>query len=193
MSKKLWSAGVHGNLLAGLDQATLRHSQRVQSLSLIIGDSLGLGSDELDTLSMGALLHDVGKKNIPTAILFKEAPLSVEDWVAIQQHPIHGWEFVKTNLEDKEVQEMVLHHHLWFDGQGGYPVSLKGVKPGLLTQIASVADVVDAMTQDRPYRRAMSIDAALQFLAEQAGTQFCPDVVEAVRLNLNRIIKLIGA
>ncbi|HBN95216.1 MAG TPA: hypothetical protein DDZ66_02860 [Firmicutes bacterium] len=193
MNNKLRTTWARASALVGLDPATLRHSQRVQRLSLVLGENLGLSSAELNTLSLGSLLHDVGKKHIPRAILLKEEPLSVEDWKAIQQHPVSGWEYVKKSVLDERVREIILHHHLWFDGQGGYPESSKGVRPSFLTQIASVADVVDAMTQDRPYRRALSLDTSLDFLAEKSGTQFCPSVVEAVHKNLNQIIKLVIA
>lgn len=192
MNHKLRTTWARASALVGLDPATLRHSQRVQRLSLVIGENLGLSSTELNTLSLGSLLHDVGKKYIPRDILMKEAPLSVGDWMAIQQHPVSGWEYVKENVRDEGAWEIILHHHLWFDGQGGYPESRKGIKPSLLTRITSVADVVDAMTQDRPYRRALSFEASLDFLAAKSGTQFCPNVVETVNKNLSQIMKLVS-
>ena len=193
MDNKLLTTWVQASALVGLDPATLRHCHRVQKLSLIIGEALGLSLTELNTLSLGSLLHDVGKKYIPARILMKEAPLSGEDWMAIQQHPVNGWEYVKENIRDEGTWEIILHHHLWFDGQGGYPESNNGVKPSPLTWITSVADVVDAMTQDRPYRRALTLDACLEFLTEKTGTQFCPEVVEVVNENLSQIIKLVSA
>lgn len=181
------------NALAGLDHATLRHSHRVQKLSLVLGEHLGLSSSELDTLAVGSLLHDVGKKHIPRAILQKEEPLSGDDWFVIKQHPLSGWESVKDSPLDDAAREIILHHHLWYNGRGGYPESCQGLKPSFLTQIASVADVVDAMTQDRPYRRALSLDESLDFLAEKSGTQFCPLVLEAVYKNLSQIMGLVSA
>ncbi len=173
--------------LASLDPSTRGHCQRVQRLSRFIGKDLGLSSSELMLLALGSLLHDVGKKYVPQGILLKETSLSTDDWMEIQQHPVYGWEYARENVLNQEVQEIILHHHLWFDGRGGYPSADPGVRPSHLTQIASVADVVDAMTQDRPYRKALSLDVSLDFLNENSGTQFCPAVVKSVLQNLSQV------
>ena len=192
MNNKLRTTWANASALVGLDPATLRHCQRVQHLALFIGENLGLTSSELATLSLGSLLHDVGKKQVPRDILLKDTALTEEDWRVIQEHPVHGWEYAKENTLDEGVQEIILHHHLWFNGTGGYPED-NGARPSSLAQIASVADVVDAMTQDRPYRRALSLDASLDFLEAESGAQFCPVVVDAVRRNQRQIRNFLGA
>lgn len=179
--------------LAGLDQDTYCHSQRVQRLAVRIGIIMGLNSEELTRLSLGSLLHDVGKQHIPPEILQKEGKLDQEEWKVVKHHPIHGWEYANASRLDQAVKEIILHHHLWYDGQGGYPGKLNGVSPSLLAQITTVADVVDAMTQDRPYRKALSIETSLDYLQEKSGSQFGPDVVESVLQNLNQIRSIIVA
>ncbi|NMB20237.1 MAG: HD domain-containing protein [Firmicutes bacterium] len=193
MNEKLRTVCARLGALTGLEPATLRHCQRVRTLSLVIGENLGLSSSELTTLSLGSLLHDIGKKQIPRDILLKSTPLTEEEWKTIQQHPVDGYEYARRHTLPHSVQEIILHHHLWYDGSGGYPEHDDDARPSCLTQIASVADVVDAMTQDRPYRRALGLDSSLDFLAEQSGTQFSPVVVESVERNLNQIKKLVGA
>lgn len=165
-------------LVAELDAETFVHCQRVQAPALVLGEKMGLPSSELKHLGLGAFLHDVGKKYLPAGILKKQAPLTREEWEAIKTHPLLGYECAKSLGMEEAVSRIVLEHHLWADGQGGYPQELQGRKPTLLTQIVTVADVVDAMTSHRSYRRALSMSACLAYLEEYAGTQFNQDIVD---------------
>lgn len=178
--------------LAGLDPCTLAHSHRVQRICLMIGKNMGLSSKELTTLSLGSLLHDVGKQYIPQAILMKKEALLAEEWTVIQQHPLYGYDYAKNAELHGEIEAIILHHHLWFNGQGGYPHNGSEVRPSLLTQITTVADVVDAMTQDRPYREALTLKSSLAYLEEKSGTQFSPDVVRCLTAHGQEIADLIG-
>lgn len=180
------------NVLAGLDPSTLSHSQRVRKLALNLGENLALTSDELTTLSWGALLHDVGKQAVPEEILLKKTPLSVDEWEEIQKHPTYGWAYAKEAAFDAQVKDIILHHHVWYNGQGGYPASGDRVEPHPLTQITTVADVLNAITQDRPYRRALSLETALEFLQEKRGSQFSPIVVDMVLRTVDQISALIA-
>ncbi len=186
------NASALAGALAGLDRNTYRHSQRVQRLAVMIGKIMGLTQGELTTLSLGSLLHDVGKKYVPREILLKETTLAQEEWEVIELHPVYGWEYANAVNLGQVTQEIILHHHLWFDGQGGYPGHEEPVCPSLLAQITTVADVVDAMTQDRPYRRALSVETSLDYLQEKSGSQFGPDVVEIVIQNLAEIVSVMN-
>lgn len=130
---------------------------------LQIGRELKLSSEELSLLGMGALLHDIGKFNIPESILEKKTPLTPAEWAIIEEHPVHGYRFAKAIGMDDAICRIILHHHLWANGAGGYPAS-EGVVPCLLTQITTVADVVDAMTHERPYRPPLSIADCMNIL-----------------------------
>ena len=193
MNKKLQTISAQLSTSLELEPDTLHHCQRVRTLSLAIGENLGLTSSELTSLACGSLLHDIGKKRIPREIVLKPTSLTEEEWETMKQHPIHGWEYAKEQILAEDIQEIILHHHLWYDGSGGYPRNGHPRRPGYLTQIVSVADVVDAMIHDRPYRRALSFDTSLDFLAEQSGTQFAPVVVESVERNHKQFRKLLGA
>ena len=185
--------GAPARLLAGLDASTLRHSRRVQKLAVAMGRSLGVSARELAALSLGSLLHDVGKRDVPPGILTKTTALSSSDWEEIQKHPIYGYTYAVQFVSDDQVRDIILHHHVWHDGQGGYPVSGSVLKPGRLARITTVADVIDAMTQDRPYRRALRLEDSLTFLQDRKGTQFCPTVVESVFRQVDQIRGLVGA
>lgn len=181
------------NALNSLDLDTLGHSHRVQILTTNIGMLMGLTSIELRNLSLGALLHDVGKQEVPQKILQKPGKLNEEEWEVIRNHPFYGWEFAKAAKLDPKIREIILNHHLWYNGQGGYPGEFNGMRPSLLAQITTVSDVLDAMTNDRPYRESLSLETSVDYLQEQSGRQFCPDVVETILENLDQIRILIEA
>lgn len=164
------------NLLK-LDKITLQHSIRTSKLAVILGKKLGLSSKELELLGQGALFHDVGKARIPLEILNKEGQLTPEEWGILQTHPQKGCECLKNSDVDEVVRRIVLEHHLWVNGEGGYPLIGDGKMPCPLTQIVMVADVVDAMTSDRPYRRAHSVEKTKEYLEVKVGSQFNGEVV----------------
>ena len=164
-------------VIVGLDQETYYHSVRVQKLAVALGRRLGLHSQELETLSLGALLHDVGKQKIPDHILHKPERLTDQEWEVMEGHAALGWKMVSQLALDRNTSEIVLHHHLWYNGQGGYPRANSGSFPSPLAQITTVADVIDAMSEDRAYRQGLSLQASLDFLLERSGRQFSPEVV----------------
>jgi len=132
----------------------------------------------LASLEVGALLHDVGKIGVADAILRKPGPLSAAEYVDIKAHPevgkrmLHGISYLESAIPG------MMYHHERYDGQG-YPDQLAGLEIPLAGRIMAVADAFDAMTSDRPYRRAMSPQAAVAELERGAGTQFDPEVVAA--------------
>lgn len=166
-------------MLANLDNETLGHCRRVEVLAVSLGEKLQLSSAEVANLRLGSLLHDIGKKDIPEDVLNKKTPLTTEEWHLIQMHPVFGWKRVLAVELDDVVKGVILGHHLWANGCGGYPSCLRDLDPCLLTQITSVADVADAMISDRPYRPALSVTACLEYLEQNAGSKFNPEVVRA--------------
>ncbi|MGB9803473.1 diguanylate cyclase [Desulfofundulus sp.] len=158
------------------DHYTYNHSERVNRYARAIAREMGLSPDETRILCIGAVLHDIGKVCVPSQILTKEGPLNPEEWEEVKKHPQYGEGVLAPFSLPRPVIEIVLHHHERYDGRG-YPSGLKGEKIPLFARIASVADAFDAMTVDRPYRRALPLPAALLELRRGAGSQFDPEVV----------------
>lgn len=173
-------------IVAELDDETFGHCKRVQSLALTLGRRMGLTSAELNQLSLGALLHDVGKKFISPEILNKSTPLTPEEWEVIKTHPQLGFDCVASIGLDDTVKGIILGHHRWANGEGGYPQEDSFTKPCLFTQITTVADVVDAMTSHRPYREALNISSCLAYLEENAGTIFNRDIVTIFKASIRQ-------
>jgi putative nucleotidyltransferase with HDIG domain len=160
------------------DHETQGHSARVTRYALAIGASLGLNAADLAALERGALLHDIGKIGVPDHILRKPGPLSDADWRQMRRHPDLGARMIGDIGFLEAAVPVVRHHHERFDGRG-YPAGLHGEAIPLPARVFAVADTFDAMTSDRPYRRAMSIAAARAEIQRCAGSQFDPAVVEA--------------
>ena len=150
------------------DAYTLGHCQRLASYATALGADLGLARDEIDTLERGGYLHDVGKIGVPDAILLKNDTLTDVERTAVQQHTLIGDELCSTLNALQPVRPIVRHHHERLDGSG-YPDGLKGDQIPLVAQIVGVADVFDALTTERPYRRATSVQGALVELRVEAG------------------------
>lgn len=159
------------------DSETAGHSRRVCRYSLEIAGALGWTHQQLDTLARGAYLHDIGKLGIPDGILLKPGPLTSDERKLMQRHVQIGFDLVKDIPFLADAAEIVLTHHERFDG-GGYPRGLKGeeILPG--ARIFSVADTLDAITSDRPYRRASSFESGREIIRQLAGSQFDPEVVK---------------
>jgi PAS domain S-box-containing protein len=164
------------------DPYTKGHSQQVAHLSVLLARQLGWGGADLEMLEFAALLHDVGKIGIPDAILRKIEPLTPEEWDSIRLHPYHSAQMVKPVEPLQRILPWIYHHQEWWDG-AGYPDGLKGEHIPLGARIIAVADAFNAMTTERPYRKAKTREVAIAELRRCAGTQFDPQVAEAfVRL-----------
>jgi len=165
--------------LEAKDPYTAFHSDRVAAIARDIALEMGLSPDQVRTVQTGAKLHDIGKLKVPETILRKEGRLSQEEWLSIAKHPEYGVALLRP-LEPflGEVFPIVLHHHERWDGRG-YPHKKAGYEIPLFARIVAVADAYEAMTSDRPYRRAKSPEEALQEIQDLAGVQFDPRVVEA--------------
>jgi response regulator RpfG family c-di-GMP phosphodiesterase len=155
------------------------HCERVTSFTMILAEAMGVPHQQYPDLERGALLHDVGKIGIPDRILFKEGPLNAAEWEIMRQHPVIGYRMcMKVRSLQKAAQEIVLCHHEQWDGSG-YPQGLRGEEIPLGARIFAVADTVDAMTSNRPYRSALSLQEVSAELERCAGKQFDPQVVKA--------------
>jgi HD-GYP domain-containing protein (c-di-GMP phosphodiesterase class II) len=161
------------------DTYTHGHSQRTARMAVELGMSMGLAPDHLRVIARGAYLHDVGKIGIPDNILNKPDKLTPEEWKVIQTHPQLGFELASAAPSLKEALPVILHHHERIDG-GGYPGGLSGAEIPLEARVVAVADVWDALTSDRAYRKGWSPDMALAHIRDGAGTHFDPLVVDAL-------------
>ncbi len=165
-------------MLDARERNTAQHSIRVRRLAKILAREMGLSETEIDEISHGALLHDIGKIAIPDAILLKPGPLTPEERAVIQTHPEVGFKVVSSSKYLEKAAEIVLQHQECFDGSG-YPQGLKGDAICLGARIFAVVDTYDAMRSDRPYRKALPAGIATAEIKRHRGTQFDPAVVEA--------------
>ena len=161
------------------DPYTYGHSKRVAAISEKIGGNLGLSGDELANLHAASLLHDIGKVGIPDSILSKPGRLTRSEWRLMKRHPIEGAKIAGHVNDLSEVLPAILHHHEWYDGKG-YPNGLKGEDIPIAARIIGVADAYDTMTTPRPYKDIKSHEEACDELRRCSGTQFDPEVVEAL-------------
>lgn len=144
----------------------------------VLGDPLGLSPTQREALELGALLHDIGEIRIPEAVLEKPGPLTPEERDLVQQHPAWGVELLEPVPVLTPALDVVGAHHEHYDG-GGYPQGLRGDEIPLPARIFAVVDALDAMTHERPYRRARPLAEALEELRRESGKQFDPRIVEA--------------
>lgn len=158
---------------------TSTHSQRVSRLCLQMAGFLGTNPEDWWLLRTAALLHDVGKMAVPTAILTKAGPLTPEERAMMNAHPARGAEILDRTTHLREAAGIVRHHHERPDGSG-YPDRLRGEAIPSLARLIAVADAYDAMTTERPYRRPVTPQAAMRELFRHAGTQFDPEAVVAM-------------
>ncbi len=176
------AVGVARTLVAALeakDPYIREHLRAVSSLALRIGREMSLPKEEMEALTNGALLHDVGKIGIPDHILQKSGRLTNEEYAEIKRHPTLGVGILAPVKELASALPVVKHHHERFDGKG-YPDGLGGEDIPLTARIVSVADAFDSMTRPRPYGYGISQKAALEEIEENSGTQFDPSVVRAL-------------
>ena len=160
------------------EHETSAHSQRVREYTLTLARNFGLNHEELVQLGRGALLHDVGKIGVKDSILLKPGKLTDAEWVEMRKHPQIGYEILRNIAFLSAAAEIVLCHQERWDGNG-YPNGLAGTDIPLGARIFAVVDTLDAMTSDRPYRKALSFDVALREIRTGAGTQFDPQVAKA--------------
>ena len=158
---------------------TKGHSQRVAGISVLIGRELGLSEDQLEKLRIAGILHDIGKIGIDKAILDKPSRLTPEEFKEVQKHSEIGYEVLRPIELFKDILPAILYHHERYDGSG-YPEGLRGEQIPLLARIIAVADVIEAMSAERPYKKALSFEEVLEHLRKNRGKLYDPRVVDAV-------------
>jgi len=159
------------------DNATAGHSRRVMAYCIEIATATGCDAEELKTIARGALLHDIGKIGIPDAILAKPSSLTYSERLRMETHVMIGYTLLNRVAFLSPAAQIVLAHHERFDGRG-YPQQLAGTEIPLGARIFAIADTLDAMTSDRPYRRALPYAAAREEIVRESGKQFDPRVVD---------------
>lgn len=165
-----------GDALDLKDAETEGHSKRVTAYTIAIAKRVGVDEDKLKVIARGAFLHDIGKMAIPDAILRKPGPLTDEERAIMREHCYRGYQIVKRIPFLQEAADIVYSHQECYDGSG-YPRGLRGDEIPLGSRIFAIADTLDAITSDRPYRKAQSFRAAKNEIMRYAGTQFDPDIV----------------
>ena len=175
---KIWDIATSlAGAIDAKDPYTKGHSTSVSKFSEALARAINLPEKEVERITLGALLHDVGKIGIPEAVLKKEGPLSDDEWAIMKQHPVIGVEKVlQPNASLRDLIPIVRHHHERIDGKG-YPDSLKNGDIPLAAKIVAIADTYHALISDRPYRKGMNIEKAISIMEEGAGTQWDADLV----------------
>lgn len=159
------------------DKETEGHTQRVTDLTMKLARAMDIGDFELPHIRHGALLHDIGKMGVPDHILFKAAQLTEEEWEIMRKHPGFAYEMLSSIRYLQRALDIPYCHHEKWDGTG-YPRGLKGTDIPIAARVFAVADVWDAITSNRPYRKAWSKARALEYMREQSGKHFDPQVVD---------------
>jgi putative nucleotidyltransferase with HDIG domain len=172
------------------DSYTYGHSTRVARLSLELADAMSLPAEAVMALGRAALLHDIGKIGVEDRVLRKPGPLTARERAAMRQHPVIGYEMLKGLDFLQPSLTGVRHHHEHWNGTG-YPDGLRGDDIPLPVRILTVADALDALTSDRPYRNALSFPAALEMIEAGSESQFDPAVVRALRSRGQEIATLL--
>jgi len=164
--------------LEAKDVYTSGHSQRVTEISVAIAEHLGLPEEGIEKIRLAGQVHDIGKIGVRESVLNKPGSLTDEEYKHVRLHSETGEHILKPIVEDKEILKAVRHHHERYDG-AGYPDGLKGERIPLLARIIAVADTFDAMTSERPYRKALTKEAACAEVERCRGTQFDPEAADA--------------
>jgi putative nucleotidyltransferase with HDIG domain len=173
------------NALEAKDEYTSQHTEEVVRLAVSVAAELGLDLDGVRNIELGAVLHDIGKVRVPEAILNKPGPLTEAEWAVMKTHPEVGEKILRPIKSLNAILPIVRHHHERWDGTG-YPDRLVGRRIPLGARIVAVCDAYRAMTEDRPYRVALSHEEARQELETGAGSQFDSDCVEALMQAVDR-------
>jgi len=180
------------NAVEARDAYTGKHAERVTAYGMEIARALGIPPGDLPELEFGFLLHDVGKVAIPDAILYKPDSLTAEERALMAQHPVIGAEIIRGIEFLGDAGLVVRSHHEHWDGSG-YPDGLERDEIPLVARVFAVADVLDALTTDRPYRPASPLSVAQEMIVAESGTHFDPRVVSAFQSIPDDVFARIGA
>jgi len=172
-------------LLDERDHYTAVHSQEVAELAVEIAREMDLPGVQIERIEIAARVHDIGKIAVPDAVLLKPGPLSDEEWAIMKRHPVISAELIEGLEIYEPVVDAVRHEHERWDGSG-YPDGLKGEEIPLIARIIAAADIYNALTTDRPYRKAFSAERTVAILQEMRGTDLDPEVADA-------LLRVVGA
>ncbi len=175
------------------DYDTAMHLHRMSLYSRALAEAIGLSEEEAEVIELSSPLHDIGKIGIPDSILLKKGPLDEQELKSMRRHPLIGYEILE-NSPSKYLQkggEIALAHHERFDGTG-YPYNLKGADIPLAARIVAIADVFDALTSVRPYKEAWSVDRAFEYIQNESGKHFDPELVSAMVGIRSRVEKILA-
>ncbi|NLF51306.1 MAG: PAS domain S-box protein [Leptolinea sp.] len=167
------------------EKETANHSRNVVEMTVRIAEHFQVSEEEIIHIRRGALLHDIGKMGIPDSILLKPGPLSSDEWNVMKMHPVFAWRLLSGIPYLEPALAIPYSHHERWDGTG-YPQGLKGTEIPLSARIFAVVDVWDALSSDRPYRPAWTYDTVIQYIKDQSGVFFDPDVVQVFLEIINR-------
>jgi len=159
------------------DPYTKGHCGRVAAYSLVLAKEAGYPVDGLETLEFGAFLHDIGKIGVRDAVLLKPGPLDETEWAHMREHPLKGHDIASKIAMLHPIMPAVRNHHERWDG-GGYPDKMKDTEIPLVARIVAIADAYDAMSTDRPYKKALSLEDCEAILRKTAGKMYDPDLIE---------------
>jgi putative two-component system response regulator len=173
-----------GRIIEARDPCTEGHCERLTDYATALGRQLDLDQTDLEALNRGAFLHDVGKIAIPDRVLLKKGKLTRKEYDLMKRHPAIGDDLCRTVRSFEAVRPIVRHHHERLDGRG-YPDGLAGDRIPLLAQIVSIVDVFDALTSDRPYRKALATATAYQMMRDHARGGWCRQDLLAMFIDLH--------
>ncbi|MCL4145940.1 UNVERIFIED_CONTAM: hypothetical protein GTU68_012782 [Idotea baltica] len=189
---KLETLNILGRAAEFKDNETGMHVKRMSHYCEVLGKALGMTDEDAETLRDAAPMHDIGKIGIPDSVLLKPGKLDAGEWNTMQKHVEFGVEILGRQGDSKlmrmAIQVAQYHHEKW-DGSG-YPNQIAGEDIPLVGRIAAVADVFDALTAERPYKKAWSVDEALSLFEEQKGKHFDPTIVDMFFLKLPEILAI---
>ncbi|MGR5557494.1 HD-GYP domain-containing protein [Vibrio fortis] len=189
---KLETLNILGRAAEFKDNETGMHVMRMSHYCEVLAKALGMTDEDAETLRDAAPMHDIGKIGIPDSVLLKPGKLDADEWTTMQKHVEYGVEILGRQSDSKLMQmaiQVAQYHHEKWDGTG-YPNQIAGEEIPLVGRIAAVADVFDALTAERPYKRAWSVDEALNLFKEQKGKHFDPRIVELLFENLPEILAI---
>jgi putative nucleotidyltransferase with HDIG domain len=174
------------------DTYTAGHSQRVSDMAVEICHLLGLNEKDAQKIHIAAHLHDIGKIGVADRVLFKEGKLNDEEWEQIKRHTEIGAEILSKSKHLRDLSEIVLYHHERYDGKG-YPEGRKGVEIPMGARIVAICDSIDAMTSNRCYRKAHSLEYCYREIEKNLGKMYDPILGSYVLKHWNHITKIIGS
>ncbi len=182
--KLMENRSARSSIIASLEKAleekdfeTEEHTKRMKKYSLLFGQELKLSDSKLDELSLLSTLHDIGKIGIPDNIILKPGKLNKNEWQIMKQHSEIGYRIASSNPDLAHIAKSILHHHERWDG-GGYPYGLSEFEIPMTSRVISIIDAYDAMVNDRPYRKALPKELAIEEINKCSGSQFDPALVD---------------